>query len=49
MAPPNPRYFTTVSSGYPKVAEAQDNDLNPIFMKMNTFKEEIHLLKKQEI
>lgn len=49
MAPPNPRYFITVSSGYPKVPEAQDNDVNPIFMKMDTFKEEINLLKKQEI
>ena len=40
MATPNPRYSTTVSSGYPNVAEAEQNDLKFNFMKtIDTFKE----------
>ena len=40
MATPNPRYSTTVSSGYPNVAEAEQNDLKYNFMKtIDAFKE----------
>ena len=52
MATPNPRYSTTVSSGYPNVAEAEQNDLILNFLKMiDTFKEKMNksLNETQEI
>lgn len=52
MATPNPRYHTPVSSGYPNVAEVQDNDLKFNFMKMiDTRKDKMNksLKETQEI